>query len=288
MVKRSTVFGLPIVVVLLGSIAELAATHRCNAADSAEASKLRLVKIAAISVATLDGMVAENYARALRLGRIALESKPDILLFPEAFAAGYCGTDLAPYAESLDSEYQRRFMELSKTGGCMVIVGFLEKTPQGVRNTAAIYDRGERLGTHSKKSLWVDKQRPYRDEPSLMKPGDKIEIFSTRFGRAAVLICYENMLPTNWDEVAPKADFVLSPYNCEGDPCQDNINNARRLKLPSAWADRTGTVYAGPGRHNPNLGSAGVVNSTGAVVARSTAGVEAIVIGELNIERRSK
>jgi predicted amidohydrolase len=245
-------------------------------------------KIAAISVASLDGMVAENYARAFRLGRIALDSKPDIVLFPEAFAAGYCGTNLAPYAESLDSDYQRQFLELSRDGNCLVAVGFLEKVPKGVRNTVAVYDRGERLGTHSKKSLWADKDRPYRDEPSLMVPGETIEVFSTRFGRMAVLICYENVIAANWDEIAPKADFVLSPYNCESDPSHDNVKNARRLNLPSAWADRTGTVYAGPRSYRPNLGTAGMVSSTGAVVATSVSGVEAIVIGELSIMRRQK
>lgn len=239
------------------------------------------IRIAAIAVATVDGMVAENYARALRLGEIALSSKPGIILFPEAFAAGYCGTDLRPYAEALDSDYQRRFMDLSRQGDCLVAVGFIEKVSAGVRNTVALYDRGACLGTHSKRSLWVDKKRPYRDEPALMEPGPALEVFPTRFGRTAVVICYENMLAANWDEVAGKVDFVLSPYNCEGDPSHNNIREAKRLGIPSAWADRTGTVYTGPNGWAPNPGTAGLVDASGTVLAKSEPGVETIVVGEL-------
>jgi predicted amidohydrolase len=141
---------------------------------------------------------------------------------------------------------------------------------------------------HSKRSLWVDRDRPYRDEPALMEPGSALEIFDTRFGRMAVLICYENVLAANWDEIAPQADFVLSPYNCEGDPAADNLKHAKRLKLPSAWADRTGTVYSGGRSYRPNLGTAGIVNAAGEVVAKSTPGVETVVIGELPVVRRAR
>ena len=238
------------------------------------------VNVAAIALSSLDGMLEENYARALRLGEIALASKPDIVLFPEAFAAGYCGTDLSPYAETLASESIQPVRRLSEAGGCMVVLGFLEKAKGGVHNSVAAFDRGELVGTHRKSSLWVDKKRPYRDEPSLMLPGDGIEVFESRFGRFAVLICYEATIAENWDSVADRVDFVLSPYNCEGDPCKWNIDHARRLSIPSAWADRTGTVLAGDS-YKPNLGTAGIVDAQGNVVAKSEPGVETIVAGQM-------
>ena len=246
----------------------------------------RTVRIAAIAVATVDGMVAENYARALRLGEIALDSKPEIILFPEAFAAGYCGTDLRPYAEALDSGYQRRFMDLSKRGDCLVAVGFVGEGKTNARNTVALYDRGMCLGTHTKRNLWVDKERPYRDEPALLEPGTAMEIFPTRFGRLAIVICYENMIASNWDEVAGKVDFVLSPYNCEGDPSHNNLREAKRLGIPSAWADRTGTVYRGPDGWGSNPGTAGLVDADAKVIAKSEPGVEAIVVGDLPLAGR--
>jgi len=240
------------------------------------------VRVAAIAVATVDGMVRENYARALRLGEIALDEEPDIILFPEAFAAGYCGSDLSPYAEALESEFIGSFRTLSGDGGCMVVFGFLMKAEAGLYNACAVFDRAKLLGLHCKSSLWVDEKRPYRDEPSLMLPGKGIEVFDSRFGRFAVLICYENTIPENWDSVAGSVDFVLSPYNCQGDPSKWNIENAGRLSIPSAWADRTGTVFRGEG-YGPNLGTAGIVNAAGDVVAESKPGVEAIVVAQMDL-----
>ena len=256
------------------------------ALDSKEKNVLT-IKIAAIALATVDGMVEANYARALRMAEISLKHKPDIILLPEAFAAGYCGKVLADYAEDGErSEQLGKFRRLSAKAGCMVVLGYLEKveSDRRVRNAVVIYDRGAVIGRHYKHSLWVDARRPYRDEPSLMIAGKEIEVFQTRLGRFAVLICYENGLAANWDSLRGKVDYVLSPYNCEGDPSGQNIGNAKRLAIPSAWADRTGTVYCGNNDYMMNPGTAGVVDASGRVVAHSQAGVEVIAVGNIQIK----
>lgn len=240
--------------------------------------------IAAIAVAAVEGMVEENYRRAIRLAEISLDARPDIILLPEAFAAGYCADDLCPYGENRDaSPYLAEFRRLSAEGDCLVAVGYLETVPAGVKNAVALYDRGIFIGQHVKSSLWPDDERPYRDERVLLVPGDGVEVFQSRFGRFAVLICYENMLAPNWDGIAGRVDFVLSPYNCQGDPSHNNIREAQRLGLPSAWADRTGTVYLGKDGWRPNPGTAGLVDARGNVIMKSAPGVETIVIGKLPV-----
>ncbi len=249
------------------------------------AAAVRTVRIAAVAVATVDGMVESNYARALRLAEISLKYKPDIILLPEAFAAGYCGKPLAEFAEDgQKSEHLARFRKLSADGGCMIVVCYLEKVPgdRRVRNVAAIYDRGQLLGRHYKHSLWVDRDRPYRDEPSQMIPGGPIEIYATRLGRFAVLICFENMLPANLDALRGKVDYVLSPYNSEHDLSDINIGTARRLGIPSAWVDRTGTVYCGDD-YMTNLGTGGMVDARGRIIKRTPQGAESIAVGEIPI-----
>lgn len=246
---------------------------------------LRPVRIACIAVATVDGMLAANYARALRLGELALAERPDVVLFPEAFAAGYCGQPLAAFAEPLDGPWQQAMAQLSRAGNCLVVSGFLESAPSLVWNSVALYDHGTPVAVHRKSSLWCDAARAYRDEPSQMLAGPGMEIFPTRFGPLAVLTCYENMLPANWDTVAGRATWVLSPYNCEDDPGRHQVAAAQRLGLPSAWANRTGTVYAGT-RWLPNPGTAGLVQADGTVSAKSTPGVEAIIVGDLLVATR--
>lgn len=239
------------------------------------------ITVAAIAVATVEGLVDANYQRAIRLAEISLQQQPDIILLPEAFAAGYCSADLTPYGEDVQhSRYLQQFRRISREGACMVVVGYLETVAHGVKNAVAVFDRGELLGTHYKSSLWPDDARPYRDERALLVPGETIEVFDTRFGPMAVLICYENMLEANWRAVTPAAAFVLSPYNCQGDPSHNNVKFAKLLGIPSAWADRTGTVFCGDG-YAPNPGTAGLVDAQGNVLAISQPGVEAIIVGEI-------
>lgn len=245
-------------------------------------------RIAAISLATIDGLLESNYARALRLVEIALEGGPDIVLLPEAFAAGYPqlppSGSLEAFAEDpTASAYLTALRQLSARGRCLLLTGYLERNPAHPArpfNAARLFDAGRDAGVHYKSSLWPDDHRPYRDERALLSPGPGSTIFPTRWGRIAVQICYENMIPANWDTLAGRCDMVLSPYNCQGDPSCHNVDAARRLGLPSAWADRTGTVYAGT-YWQPNPGTAGIVDARGNVLAVSASGVEAIVTASL-------
>ncbi len=184
---------------------------------------------------------------------------------------------LAEFAEEVaTSEHLAKFRRLSAQTRLMVVLGYLEKVAgdRRVRNAIAIFDRGQLLGRHYKHNLWPDSQRPYRDEPSLMVPGKEIEVFHTRLGRFAILTCYENSFAANWQALRGKVDFVLSPYNCQGDPSYQNIGNAKRRAIPSAWADRTGTVYCGDGRYMMNPGTAGLVGADGKTIAQSRSGTE--------------
>jgi predicted amidohydrolase len=271
---------------LIASLGNLSAQENATKETSP-----RIVKIAAIALATLDGMLESNYARAVRMAEISLQYKPDIILLPEAFAAGYGGQPLAECAEDVaKSEHLARFRRLSASARCMIVLGYLEKVEgsRRVRNAVAIYDCGQFVGRHYKHNLWPDARRPYRDEPSLMIAGKEVEIFRTRLGRFAILICYENSFAANWDALRGKVDFVLSPYNCQGDSSHHNVANARRLGIPSAWADRTGTVYYGDGRYMMNAGTAGLVDAHGKTIIHSRAGTERIIVGELELGGRTK
>ncbi len=238
--------------------------------------------VAAITVATVDGLLDANYRRAERLVEIALAASPDLVLLPEAFAGGYCATDLRPFAERRDSRRLRRFRDLSRAGSCLIALGFLERARDGIRNAVVLFDQGAEIGVHHKRTLWPDAARPYRDEHALMVPGARADVFTTRFGRCAVFTCYENMVDGEWAEAAPFADFALSPYNCEDDPSRHNVAQSRRHGIPSVWANRTGTVFAGDG-YRPNPGTAGLVDAGGQILARSEPGVETIVVGHLSL-----
>ena len=199
-------------------LGDLSAQEKAVSPAAAHETSPRKVKIAAIALATLDGMLESNYARALRMAEISLQYKPEIILLPEAFAAGYGGQPLAQYAEEVaKSEHLADFRRLSARARCMIVLGYLEKVEGSsrVRNAVAIFDGGQLVGRHYKHNMWPDPRRPYRDEPSLMVAGPEIETFSTRLGRFAILICYENSFAANWD--APRQGrFRAQPLQLRG------------------------------------------------------------------------
>ncbi|MDR1419610.1 MAG: carbon-nitrogen hydrolase family protein [Treponema sp.] len=241
------------------------------------------IAISAVAIATMDGLFEQNYERAFFLGGLCLAYKPDIILFPETFAGAFDGPDITRYAEDPESKNVQWFRALSARGDCITAIGYMEKTPRGIKNACVIFDRGKLIGVHYKKQLWPDTLRPYRDEPALMLQGESVGIFDTRFGRMGVLICYENEIPENWTALRGKVDFILSPYNCENDPVGRSKQMAANTGVPSAWADRTGTVFQGD-HYMPNMGSAGLMDKDGAVIKKSAPGVEDIVIGKIYID----
>lgn len=55
-----------------------------------------------------------------------------------------------------------------------------------------------------------------------------------RFGRMGVMICYENIIPANWDQLKNRTDVMISIYYCDDDPSRHNIIEARNLGVLSA------------------------------------------------------
>jgi predicted amidohydrolase len=270
----------------IGILLSLIVLSAVIAAETRE--KTNEITVAAISIASLDGALDSNYDRAYRLCKIALNAKPDIILLPESFAAGYCTTNFLDYAETRQSPHLKRFRDLSRAHKCMIVLGYLEKFPRGVKNAIVVFDSGSVVGRHYKSKLWPDKKRPYRDEVSLLLPGDGVEVFDTRLGKFSILICYENIFQQCWAEVAGRVDFILSPYNCERDACKHNIKNSKQFNVPSIWCNRTGTVFAGEKKYIPNMGTSGIVDAQGKVLAKSEPGVEKIVIGKILPTKKEK
>lgn len=237
------------------------------------------IRASAIGIATTDGTFADNYRRALELSAVAAGTGAQAILLPEAFAAGYCADDLAPYAETLvGSPHLQAFARLSELHRCLIALGFIERTADGPANTVALFDGGRLAGVHRKTILWPDDTRPWRDERRLVRPGTGFEPITTSLGRIGVLTCYENMVPEGWAAWRGRVDLVLSPYNCEDDPSRHNVAGSRTIGVPSLWANRTGTTYRGPALPPAsNPGTSGAVDATGTILARSRPGAEETV-----------
>ena len=244
------------------------------------------VRVAAISLSTIDGQPEANYARAFAMCRVAsAQAHPRVILLPEAFAAGYCGTDLSPFAEDVPGPTVDTFVALAGETGAIICFGILEKAPKGVYNSAVVVDRTGILGIQRKTHLYYDANRPYRHEAALLLPGQTLDPIDTAIGRVGVLICYESTFPENWRVLALKgARFLLMPYNCEGDSLSVVSHLPAANVIPAVGANRTGTVYQGE-RWMANMGTAFAMDETGKVLGHTAAGVEDILIVDIDLQR---
>jgi predicted amidohydrolase len=218
--------------------------------------------------------------------------RTQLLLFAETLASGYPGTDVRPFVENVStSPYLARFRDLSKSASVTIAIGFLMATPPDVvskygvpvRDAVIVYEDGNVLGIHTKSSLWPDDKRPWRDERMLYANGTGPTRFESKLGRFGLLICYENTAPENWWEQMlgtpskrAQFDFMLSPYDAEGDTSEQTASKAAKYAIPTVWTNRVGTVYEGT-FWEPNNGAAGSADSSGNITFRTTPGVESIL-----------
>ena len=185
-----------------------------------------------------------------------------------------------------------------------------------VQNAAIIFDGGMEVGVHYKTRVSGCGNashppvgcRDWRDETRLLVPGDGIEIWRTRLGKFAIYTCSENMAPERWSEKKGLVDFIVSPYNCEESngtfvypdvriggrtfpqrTCNTaavNSPNSQVSALPSVWANRVGSAYVGGDvpHYIANRGTAGGTDKRGKVVARTTPGVEEVLLFSLPLD----
>ena len=83
--------------------------------------------------------MAGNTARAVD----ALRSHPeaDIAVFPELYLSGYTCRDLGELARPADAPELGQVAAAAAEAGTAVVIGFAERTPGGLANSVACFDR---------------------------------------------------------------------------------------------------------------------------------------------------
>ncbi|MEO0223735.1 MAG: nitrilase-related carbon-nitrogen hydrolase [candidate division WOR-3 bacterium] len=136
----------------------------------------------------------------------------DFVVLPELWTTGY---HLEPYdvqSEYENSEIILEISKLSREKKVYILAGSLFYKENGnYYNRSFLFNRkGEIVGYYSKMKLF----KPL-NEHIIFKPGEKIGVFETEFGKIGVMICYDLRFP----EIARKITF-------EG---------ARIIFVPSEW-----------------------------------------------------
>lgn len=152
------------------------------------------VNIALIQFQGVLGDTRANTEHAAKLCGDAADHGADIICLPELFSTGYhlglIGDKIPYLAQRTDGETISVLREISKEHSCCIIAPIaLEKEMPGViYNSAVVMEDGRILGVYDKNHLWAM-------ERFFFRPGETYPVFDTKYGRIAVMICYDMGFP---------------------------------------------------------------------------------------------
>lgn len=142
---------------------------------------------------------AKNSAQAMRLAIAAAKKGANIICLPELYSTLYFPQQphfkAKQFAEPIPGPSTALFSKIAKSYGSVIIVPVYEKDKNGrFYNSAALIDhRGRLSGVYRKIHLPHD---PGFYEKNYFRSGDRgYAVTQTKFGRIAVLICYDQWYP---------------------------------------------------------------------------------------------
>jgi len=157
-----------------------------------------------------------NLGKARLLAEIAAEGGAKITCFQELFTTHWFPVDIHPenflLAEEIPGPTTEKMQEVARKTGMVLVLSLFEKDPRGVYfNTAVVVDAdGEIAGKYRKVHI---PQLPLWEEKAYFQTGDLgFPVFSTRYAKLGVQICWDNFFPEGSRILALKgAQVIFSP-----------------------------------------------------------------------------
>lgn len=144
--------------------------------------------------------------------RKASNAKANIVIFPEDCVVGMVFGKAIP-ADS-KGKYRKHFQHLAKKYNIDIVTGsIIEKENSNIYNTAYYVDsNGKVKGKYRKINLWHLERHD-------IKPGKKVSVFNTKYGRIGLIICWDLAFPEIFRKIVKKgADIVIcTSYWCHED-----------------------------------------------------------------------
>src|SRR5215472_2099994 len=161
--------------------------------DAVRRADTDLVRVAACQVSLRIGNEPGNRANALDMIGSAAAAGASVIILPELAPCGYVFSDAAEAraaAEPAGGPATGEWAALAARRGLVIIGGFAELGDDGqVYNSAVLADPGGIRAVYRKAHLWDA-------EADFFAPGDAPPpVVATRFGRIAMMICYDAEFP---------------------------------------------------------------------------------------------
>ncbi len=158
----------------------------------------------------------QNVKKALRLASIAADGGAKIICFQQLANTHWFPADIQAehfaMAEEVPGPTTALMQEMARRCEAAIVLPLFEKDPSGVYySTAVVIDAGgEILGKYRKVHV---PQIPFWEEKAYFQPGNLgFPVFSTRYARVGVQICWDNFFPEGGRILALKgAQVIFSP-----------------------------------------------------------------------------
>ncbi|MFW6160906.1 MAG: nitrilase-related carbon-nitrogen hydrolase [Acidobacteriota bacterium] len=166
------------------------------------------MKVVLAQITSLLGDVEKNFHKHLECIENARKEKADLIIFPELSLTGYSLMDMVenvglnPFQDSMFNELKKISRDIS------LVLGFVEEKERGLYfNSAAFIEDGEIKHIHRKVHL---PNYGMFEEKRFLARGKDFLPFTTKFGKAGMLICYDFLhYSSSYPLSAGGADIII-------------------------------------------------------------------------------
>lgn len=259
---------------------------------------MRNVTVAATQMACTESP-EENIRRAEALVRRAAGQGAQIILLQELFETPYfCQVERPEYYRFARPLEENRavahFSAVARELHVVLPISFYEKKNNARYNSAAMLDAdGEILGVYRKSHI---PDGPGYEEKFYFNPGDTgFRVFSTRFGRIGVGVCWDQWFPEAARCMALMgAELLFYPTAIGSEPEEQGLDSephwlscmlghAAANLMPVVASNRVGTEEAG-GSSITFYGSSFIAGPQGNVLAQAGRAGEAVVTASFDLD----
>ena len=249
-----------------------------------------------------------NIAAAEKLVRAAAARGAQIILLPELFETPYFCIEqdvrhLHLASEVADNRAVRHFRTVARELGVVLPISFFERSGPAFFNSVAILDAdGTNLGLYRKSHI---PNGPGYQEKNYFSPGDTgFKVWSTRFGRIGVGICWDQWFPETARAMALLgAELLFFPTAIGSEPPPALAVNSKehwqRTQQGHAAANLTPLVTANRyglerslqdphGLYIRFYGSSFIADATGAKVAEAAEEGDAVLTATFDLEQAAQ
>ena len=201
------------------------------------------------------GNPASNAARAA--DAILAHPEADLAVFPELYLGGYSYKDVEGVARTVDDEEVTTVRRAAAEAGTAAVLGFAERTSQGVANSAALIDTdGSVAGVYRKTQL-------FGGERDVFVAGEELVVVPLAGRLVAPLVCFDIEFPEPARAAALAGAELLVTASANMEPFyvdHEVATKARAVenRLPHLYANAVGAsddlVFVGGSRAVSPLG----------------------------------